>query len=224
LFLCSRLRCRATVAAMLPIATKLCAVRQCVQVDRQRAALGEAVANRLALLLLLDLRRAGGDQHLLDRRSCTRQGRSTAHRQLPWSPTQRLARKSWPGLVRRRRDVARWVGRRRWLRGRIRRRTNECAHGETSRRATPVRSAVIVAVAAPATTAADVHVATGIDVGIPIGTHVPIRADVRRVTRIRRIAVKVVAVEVAAACAPCGGPLPAAATPALLHQDHAGSV
>ena len=44
---------------------KLRAVRQRVQVDRRRAPVGEAVANRPALLLLLDLRRPGGDQHLL---------------------------------------------------------------------------------------------------------------------------------------------------------------
>ena len=118
----------------------------------------------------------------------------------------------------RRHDVTRWVGRGRRMRGGIRRRPNHGTHCDTRRNATPVRSAVIAAVAAPAS--ADVHVPIGIDVGVPIGTHVSVRADIRRVARVRRVAVEVVAVEVAAAR---GRPLTATApaTCSLLDQDHA---
>ena len=148
-----------------------------------------------------------------------------------------VGRRRWFDLVRWRCDVAWWIGRWRRMRGGIRRGTDEGTHRDTRRNTTPVRSTVIAAVAAPAT-AADVHVATGVEVSVPIGTHIPIRAGVRRVARIRCIAVEVVAVEAAATGATCGSPLTAAAvatrssplaaaapaTSALLHQDHARRV
>ncbi len=94
-------------------------------------------------------------------------------------------------------DVARRIGR--WRRcigaglGRgIRGRADNGAYRDACRDATPVRSAVVVAVAAAATSAADVHVPVCVDVRSPVRVDVPVAS-------VRRVPMEVVAIEISLA-------------------------
>ena len=143
-------------------------------------------------------------------------------------------------LVRRRRDAARWIGRRRRCIGRglgggIGGRANHGTNRDASRDTAPVWSGVVVAAAAAAPSAVDIHVLVGVYVRIPVAIGIPI--DVGIPVNVRCVPMKIVAVEIAAAVSGGGAlatttarpltatttarPLTAtaAATPAVLHKN-----
>src|ERR1700722_15850103 len=119
-----------------------------------------------------------------------------------------------------RRDVARGIGRRRrYIGGGLgcgsRGRSDNGAHGDPRRDATPVWSAVVVTVAA--TAAANVHIPVSIDVHVPV--HVGVRATSIRHVRtatVRHVTMEVVAVEIAAAVRTGGRALRTATTAGAL--------
>jgi hypothetical protein len=131
-------------------------------------------------------------------------------------------------------DVARRIGRRRSCisgglgRG-IRGRADNSTYCDAGRDAAPVRSTVVVAVAAATPSAIDIHVAVRVDIRSPVGVDVcsPVRIDVP-VASVSRVPMEVVAVEIAATVPAAGGTLPttarrsltaAAATSPVLHED-----
>ena len=101
--------------------------------------------------------------------------------------------------------------------GGIRGRTNDSTDRDARCDATPIWSAVVVAVAAAA---ADVHVPVGVDICTPVDGCIAIDIGVAAV---RYVTMEVIGVEIAATVRSCGA-LAAATTSAILHKNDPGPI